>query len=122
MILKDFYDVLGGGYEAVKQRIPKDEIIERFVIKFLTEPSYQNLCDNLEKENYAEAFRAAHSLKGVSANLGFDRLQSSSSELTELLRGSEENPVDKGETDRLLSRVAQDYHKVIEAIQSCMES
>ena len=50
MLLKECYNLFGGDYEVVRQRMMKDEIIEKFVIKFLTEPSYQNLCDTIESE------------------------------------------------------------------------
>ena len=36
--------------------------------------------------NYEDAFRGAHTLKGVCQNLSFDRLYEASNELTELLR------------------------------------
>lgn len=117
MVLKECYDIFGGDYEAVLHRIPKEDIIEKFVKKFLTEPSYQNLCDTLEREEYSEAFRAAHSLKGVSANLGFQKLEKSSSELTELLRDSEGRSIDKEKAKEMLVLVSEDYNEVIEAIR-----
>lgn len=117
MLLKECYDCFGGDYESVRQRIPKDEIIEKFVKKFLTEPSYSDLCRTLQEENYAEAFRAAHSMKGVSANLGFQKLERSAGDLTECLRNSEEKQIDKTEAERLLEKVTVDYKEVIDAIQ-----
>ena len=122
MLLSECYEIFGGDYEAVKQRIPKEEIIEKFVKKFLTEPSYQNLCDTLDNEDYVEAFRAAHSLKGVSANLGFQKLEKSSSELTELLRDSEGRKIDKEKAKEMLVCVSEDYKEVIEAIRRYEDS
>ncbi|MGN0368028.1 MAG: Hpt domain-containing protein [Wujia sp.] len=122
MVLAQCYEAFGGDFEAVKQRIPKEEMIERFVRKFLTEPSYQNLCDTLDRDDYVEAFRAAHSLKGISANLGFDKLETSSSELTELLRNSEERQVDKAAAMEKLVQVTRDYNVVVQAIKQYIES
>ena len=46
-----------------------------------------------ELRNYEDAFRSAHTLKGVCQNLSFDRLYEVSHELTELLRdGTGEQP------------------------------
>ena len=118
MLLKECYDAFGGSYEDVKERIPKDEIIKKFAIKFLSEPSFDNLCQALEGEDYKEAFRAAHSLKGICANLGFQRLEESSSALTELLRGSEEKQVDKEECKEYFERVSKDYKVVVEALKN----
>ena len=116
MLLHECYACFGGDYESVRQRIPREELIEKFVKKFLTEPSYSDLCCTLQEENYTEAFRAAHSLKGVSANLGFRQLEQSASALTECLRNSEEKQIDKNEAEDLLGKVSADYKEVIDAI------
>ena len=117
MLLKDCYDMFGGSYENVKQRIPKEEMIERFVIKFLSDSSYEVLCRSFEEGDYAEAFRAAHSLKGVSQNLGFLRLVASASALTEYLRNSSEKQSDKAQCQKLLKQVSEDYFTVVEAVR-----
>lgn len=122
MSLKDCYDMFGGSYESVKQRISKEEMIEKFVLKFLSDPSYELLCRTLEDENYTEAFRAAHSLKGVSQNLSFSRLESSSSVLTELLRNSDEKQIDKEQCKELLMQVSADYKEVVEAVRKFKEA
>lgn len=122
MRLKECYDAFGGDYDSVKERILKEEMIEKFLIKFLSEPSYENLCHSLEQENYEEAFRAAHSMKGVCANLGFGELEKGSSDLTEYLRGKEKDQIDKNQCQELLEKVAEDYKKVTGAIQSFMEA
>lgn len=121
MLLKECYDALGEDYEAVRQRISREETIRKFVIKFLSEPSYGNLCQSLESENYEEAFRAAHSLKGVSTNLGFQKLGNSASELTEYLRGSENKQIDREECGRLMECVSGDYETVVEAVRKLEE-
>lgn len=121
MLLKECYNLFGGDYEAVRQRMMKDEIIEKFVIKFLTEPSYQNLCDTIESEDYVEAFRAAHSLKGISANLGFLRLEKSSGVLTELLRDNGGRQIDREIVKELLENVSKDYREVVEAVRTYAE-
>lgn len=115
--LKECYDSFGGDYETVKQRIHRDESIERFMIKFLQEPSFNDLSDALENEKYEEAFRAVHSLKGLSANLGFKRLEQSSAIMTELLRKSDLKVIDKGQCRKLFESVSADYKAVVEAIK-----
>ena len=117
MQLRECYAAFGGDYDSVSDRIPKTEIIEMFLIKFLSEPSYGNLCEALENEKYEEAFRAAHSLKGVSANLGFKVLGKSSSDLTEYLREKSSNQIDSVKCKELLEKVSGDYRVVIDAIK-----
>lgn len=121
MLLKDCYDAFGGSYESVRQRISKEETILKFVKKFLSEPSFENLRLALQREDYAEAFRAAHSLKGVSANLGFLKLTESSGALTELLRACDVTTLDREACNVLFDRVAKDYDAVTDAIRQLDE-
>ena len=51
-----------------------DSLIQRFTLKFLEDQSYLQLKQALENKNYEDAFRGAHTLKGVCQNLSFDRL------------------------------------------------
>ncbi|MDD7219748.1 MAG: Hpt domain-containing protein [Clostridia bacterium] len=86
MTTEECYQKLGGNYSEVLGRMMKQDFIEKFMKKFLEDDSYSLLCDAMEAQNRAEAFRAAHTLKGVCQNLGFGTLASSSSRLTEILR------------------------------------
>lgn len=122
MVLKECYDALGEDYEAVRQRISKEETIRKFVIKFLSEPSYGNLCESLQSGKYEEAFRAAHSLKGVSTNLGFQKLGNSASTLTEYLRGSDKKQIDPEECRKLMECVSGDYDTVVEVVRKLEEA
>ena len=74
MNLKECYSALGGNYESVLSRLMTEKLVNRFVLKFLNDASYENLVNSLKDENIEEAFRAAHTLKGVCQNLSFDRL------------------------------------------------
>ena len=110
---------LGGNLENVKTRLPSDSLIKRFIIKFLDDSSYSELCDALQKGQRDEAFRAAHTLKGVCANLGFDQLENSASALTELLR-----PKDIGipeEAVSMMKDVKHDYEMTVGAIRAYLE-
>ena len=117
MLFKECYDTFGGSYESVRQRISKDEVIKKFVIKFLAESSYDKLRQAIENEDYVGAFNAAHALKGVSQNLSFERLGKSSSDITEYLRNSNEKRIDRQKCDELFSHVSEDYRAVTEAIR-----
>ena len=47
MQLKECYDVFGGDYESVRQRMPREQMIRKFVLRFLSDPSYELLCSSL---------------------------------------------------------------------------
>ncbi|MDD6291005.1 MAG: Hpt domain-containing protein [Lachnospiraceae bacterium] len=117
MLLEECYKRFGGNYEEVKSRLQNDDLISRFVIKFPADKSYEELSVAIREENYEEAFRAAHTLKGLSRNFSFDRLAESSSNLTELLRNREKEPVDKNLCEQLFLQVSTDYVAVTNAIK-----
>ena len=82
------------------------------LLKFLDDPSFQNLKDALDSKDVETAFRAAHTLKGVCLNLGFDNLYPSSKDLTELLRaGSMDGYED------LFVEVEKEYNRTCEALR-----
>ena len=120
MTIQECYQKLGGDYAQVEKRLPGIHLIRRFIAKFLDDGSYPELCRAMEQGQTEEVFRAAHTLKGVSANLGFDRLTASSGELTELLRGRTDGiPT---EAVPLLDMVRQDYELTADAIRAYLNS
>ena len=86
MTVEMFYARIGGDYAGTKARLMTDERIVRFVNKFPTDGSYQLLVDSIAAGNAEEAFRAAHTIKGVAQNLGFTALFTVAEEGTEILR------------------------------------
>ncbi len=117
MTIQECYASFGGDFDDVRRRIPKDELIRRFALKFLDDKSYEKLQAGLENDDMDQAFRAAHSLKGVSQNLSFRKLGVSASALTEVLRHWESAPVDKVRCGELFQQVAVDYEATTAAIK-----
>ena len=89
MTVKECYESMGSDYEGVVGRMGSEAMVKRFAIKFLDDPSFGNLEKAVREQNAEEAFRAAHTLKGICLNLGLDSLYKVSAELTEKLRGRE---------------------------------
>lgn len=77
---------MGANYEDVLKRLYNEGMICRFTLMFLNDDSYPKLEQALKEGNVKEAFRAAHTLKGVCQNLGFTNLYQPAYELTEVLR------------------------------------
>ena len=118
MTLKECYAALGGNYDEVIGRLRSERLVQKFVLKFLNDGSYQLLQDSLAGGDREEAFRAAHTIKGVCANLAFTDLLESSERLTEALRDGK--PPEPGE-EQLLAKVTEDYERARQAIQAFQE-
>ncbi len=112
MNLKECYKAMGADYEDVIRRLMSERLVEKFVLKFLDDGSFSMLCEALEAGDWEQAFRAAHTLKGVSQNLSLTRLGESSSALTEALRNhtAPEDPA-------LFAQVKEDYEKAVQVIR-----
>lgn len=111
MTIKECYETIGSNYQEVSERIGSEKILEKFVKKFPSDKSFEELKEGLQENDGEKAFRAAHTLKGICLNLGFDKLYAVSSELTEKLRGRET----AGSTE-LFAAVAEQYEIVTGAI------
>lgn len=111
MDLKTCYDALGGDYNDVIGRLRNEKLVQKFVLKFPDDGSFGVLKNALKEKNTEEAFRAAHTIKGMCQNLSFDRLAQSSSALTEALRAGN---LDEG--IKLFGGVERDYECTVRAI------
>lgn len=113
MTTKECYELMGADYEDVMDRLLNEKLIKKFLYKFADAKDMGELQSSLEAQDYETAFRMAHNLKGVCANLGLKKLGASSSELCEELR-------DGRYTDRvapMLATVQTDYDRTLAAIR-----
>lgn len=88
MTLSEFYTAVGSDVASVLARIPSEKMLTRFVRMYADDPTFGQLLAAVDAQDWPAAFLAAHTLKGVAQNLGFDRLQDAASALTEALRGN----------------------------------
>lgn len=90
MTVQECYGVIGGDYNDVMSRLRTDERILKFLGKVVSDGSFALLTQALEAHNMEEAFRAAHTMKGVGMNLSLTRLYEAAEKVTEALRGRTE--------------------------------
>ena len=108
MKLKEFYREIGSSYADVTARLGNEEFVRYFVLRFKDDKSFEELKESLKKGLAEDAFRAAHTLKGVAANLGFSALY----ENAEALRGGDLNAA-----AALFPALEEKYSKVIAAAE-----
>mgnify|MGYP000880241752 FL=1 len=66
----------------------------------------------MNEHSVDKAFRAAHTMKGIAANLGFEKLRSVFDEITEDLRRS-----DYDSAQKLLIAAGKEYIRVISVLK-----
>lgn len=110
MILVEFYKAVQGDYDEIKRNLINDEIIEELVLDFLEDKSFNSLKTAYQAGNVDSAFLAAHTLKGVSASLGFKCLTVPVAIITEKLRNKEMPSSEE------IQHIENQYNKVIASI------
>lgn len=104
MEIKTLYETIGSDYCTVLERFcGHDNMLAEFAVDFLNDTTVKNLAEAIRTLNYQDIERQAHALKGVSGNLGFERLYQACGELVFCVR-----------CDRL-DEVPEKYQKVEEA-------
>ena len=111
MTLEELYSIAGGNCRETVNRFGDPELVKRFVRKFVTDKSLEQLHIALDNEENENAFRYSHALKSVCANLGFGNLLSVCIDMTELLR---RNLLDDARS--LFPTLEARYNELIDAI------
>lgn len=112
METRKLYENLGEDYDEVLSRFGSDLMVGRFALRFLDDPSFEDLTKGLDDNDAEKAFRGAHTLKGLCATLGFDQLSKKASALTESLRPR----VITDEADPLYDATKKEYDRVVAAL------
>ena len=111
MTLESFYAAVGGNYADTLRRLYSEALVRKFVLKYQQDGTFAELQAAHAAADWETAFRAAHTLKGIALNLGFERLYTAAAALTEALRGP------RALTDEALyDAVAREHAALLEAI------
>lgn len=85
-ILRRFIKAGAKPEEAIYRFLGKEDIYKKFLKKYLEQTGIEEIKQGIKKTDIYEVFKAAHTLKGVAANLGLESVQSKASEITEYTR------------------------------------
>ena len=72
---------------TVKRFMGNETLYLKFLNKFQADQSVASIQQYIAEQNAEEAFKSAHTLKGVAANLGLDPIAQHASDIVELFRG-----------------------------------
>lgn len=105
---------MGADYAPVLQRLGSERIVTKFALRFLEDKTFSGLCDALDAHDAEEAFRMAHTLKGICLNLGFEPLRQASSGTD---RGTAWAETFRWTTQTLFQAVKTRYQQTVSAIR-----
>ena len=81
MSLHKFYQAIDGDFEAACRRFYNENMLQKFLIRFLDEPCCAELNDALGRHDRDAAIKAVHTLTGQARSFGFIRLEKKSAAL-----------------------------------------
>lgn len=102
---------------TVKRFMGNEALYLKFLYKYQADQSVANIQQYIADQNAEEAFKSAHTLKGVAANLGLDPIAQHASDIVELLRGK--SLFSEVDTDRLNALNAE-LHTIHEALMKVL--
>lgn len=102
---------------SAKERFMNNEALyKRFLLKFPTSPVMADLEQHLKDGNVEEAFREAHTMKGMVGNLSLNKLMGIAAKVTETLRAGKK----PGEEEMEELRAA--YSAAVAAVNEIQET
>ena len=118
MTIQECYAKMGGNYDEVVGRLRTDERVQKFLMLFMKDTSFSDLKANIESGNAPEAFRAAHTLKGICGNLSLTKLLELAESLTEALRNKS---TIEPEVAPLYASAKEAYDEIIQAVSGLIQ-
>lgn len=89
MKLEEFYQNISVDYNDVLKRLLRKPLVLKYLNMFLKDQTYVQLKEALQNQQGEEAFRHAHTLKGLCLNLELKSIVPSIVQLTDDLRNHE---------------------------------
>lgn len=112
--LQQMAEVAGTDVPVTLDRFINNEALyKKFLVKFLQDTTFDNLQKAVEEGNLSSAFSYAHTLKGVSANLGLEFLCHKLTIITDHLRNMQ--------TDHIaaeMEEISEQYQRACELIRN----
>ena len=117
MTVQELYESIGGSYDSAKRILPMDQLIGKFVVKFLDDKSFEKIETASQAGDGSGIFEGAHAMKGVCANLGLDSLSQAASVLAEEFRPGHDRTMDDAEVQAKIAELKVRYEQTMEGIR-----
>lgn len=114
--MREQLQALGVPYDEVLNRfLGKEDFYARMLKKFLEDKNFEGMRQAISEKRFADAFRFAHTAKGLCANLGLNGILEYEEPLTEELRNE---PYNEEHITEYLSGAVKEYEKAVEVIKA----
>lgn len=106
-------EACGVDFDTAMERFMDNEAMyEKFLVKFLEDKNFEILKESIDKNDAESAFNAAHTMKGVAANLELNGLLRFLMPIVEILRQNKTEG-----TNELIKNMDEEYEMLRQAIK-----
>ena len=118
MTLQALYQSIDGNYDRAVQIMRMEKLIARYISKFPNSGVNEALQEAGKTLDPTRMFETAHAMKGVCANMGFDKLSAAAGEVCEEFRPGNARSVSDDEIRARLKEVDAMYQRTVEGIHA----
>lgn len=120
-LLKDLQNLGTDVPGALARFVNNESLYIKFLSRFLQDTNMQQLQQAVADEDYEEAFKNSHTLKGVTGNLGLNSIYLPLIPYVELLRDYETNDFKRDAAVEDLSVITEAYENVCSVIHKYLD-
>lgn len=122
MTLQELYTLVDGNYDHAVQIMRMEKLINRYVLKFPQNDLNAALMAAGEAMDPTQLFESTHALKGVCANMGFDKLAEAVGVITEEFRPGNARKHTDAEIKAMLADIDAMYKRTVDGIRRYEQS
>lgn len=112
MTVQECYDSIGGDYPDILNRIPKDDLILKFLKKYAAGKDFDAMIDAYERKDYQKLFETSHNIKGITLNLSLVKINQIITKICESVRNGEPDT----DLTKLINLAKKEQSLIIEMI------
>ena len=117
MTLQELYASIDGSYDHAVQIMRMEKLINRYLSKFPNSGVYDALAAAGESMDPTALFESAHAMKGVCANMGFDKMAAAAGEITEEFRPGNTRSLSDDEVKARIADIGVMYRHTVDGIR-----
>ena len=122
MTLQELYTSIDGSYDHAVQIMRMEKLINRYLLKFPNSGVNEALVAAGASMDPTALFESAHAMKGVCANMGFDKLSAAAGEITEEFRPGSARTLSDDEVRAKIAAIDAMYQRTVDGIRAYEQS